>query len=724
MSPRRFVRFITAAALLGSAAAAAEHRVVIRPAEDVEGCRAHVAASDGTAGRSTRCGESLAFDPAADSVAWIETADAITPFTTPLSASTAEALTLDPLVRSGAIFFRNHDTPAEREHLRVVRIGDHRFESEWRPLFDRPVPRGEVLTPLAVPAGDVVALIVDGRGDVVALSPSARVPADGQETVEWPRRPRSGADLVVILDRPRTPAADRPDLVAVALEVGSQRRRPDHVANGADRLMAIWRGVDARSGRLVAESDRLWMPSHEVTLRARQVTTIRSSLRVLPRLEVGVATLPAEAEGLDVPEMTLTIRRVSDGTALRQQVVEAGKSYSFDSLPAELLDATLQIGEWKILKKADLSGGDDGSIDFALVPIVVRGTVFYGDNPAPAEISFHQFDKWIEIASADDGRYSIVLWQPRHYFIDVRVRSRGARAPFREAVMLTKSRTLDFRVPMTALAVRVTNATDGAPVAGALVSARNEWRDAARGQQAQVLPVRTDDNGTADLPPLRPGTVDLTVTAEGFYPEERVGLSVEDSPVLRTLDIVLRPLGESQRVRFRLPGGAPAAGAEIVAVRLSDMKSLWRGTSRGDGSVDLPRSLSGSLILVRHAAAGGIVVPWSIDTPPTWQLPRAAPPVSVRVRRARSEEPVQARVVIWMSGVALHGPHLAFLAWSAPSSGADGVWVAKNLPPEPLEVAAVSLRRPVGAMPENVLRAMATVVAFPWPRNAVVDLLE
>ena len=97
-------------------------------------------------------------------------------------------------------------------------------------------------------------------------------------------------------------------------------------------------------------------------------------------------------------------------------------------------------------------------------------------------------------------------------------------------------------------------APDGKPVAGAIVI----WGDRPY-WQAGSQEVRTDEHGAFRFPPLPPGSMALTVVAQGWMPERR---KVTIAPDMKPVDFQLRP-GKALRIRFVDAAARARAGRRV-----------------------------------------------------------------------------------------------------------------------------------------------------------------
>ena len=149
--------------------------------------------------------------------------------------------------------------------------------------FERRASGPNAGQPVLMPEGMVLAgLFDDSSNDAVALSRPLTI-RSGQTSTVTLQQPRTGSDVLVILERPRRPAGKR-DVVRVSLQSGGTRS-PDLFINAADRVVAVWYGLAEGSARLVIDSETLELAPEEIGLARSGVTTVRRRLRVKPAID-------------------------------------------------------------------------------------------------------------------------------------------------------------------------------------------------------------------------------------------------------------------------------------------------------------------------------------------------------------------------------------------------------------------------------------------------------
>ncbi|MCP4550341.1 MAG: hypothetical protein GY835_28105, partial [bacterium] len=199
--------------------------------------------------------------------------------------------------------------------------------------------------------------------------------------------------------------------------------------------------------------------------------------------------------------------------------------FRFEKVPAEELEVILRIPPWGFHESADLRDGLDQAIFFQREPIYVEGTVYRGDEPHPAVVKFRVYgaEDILEIQTNDSGRYEAVLFNPVYYLVYVALKDvKGPPYIDFLDVPITESTTLDFRIPAGIYRVSVRDANTDLGIAAADVSASNSFssninpstHESGR-KKKNCQRAIADQDGVADLQPLRPGKLVLKVSAEG-----------------------------------------------------------------------------------------------------------------------------------------------------------------------------------------------------------------
>jgi hypothetical protein len=582
------------------------------------------------------------------------------------------------------------------ESLRLLSI---EARNPWADrIFDRRVSARDARTPVQMPEGRVVVGRFDRKtNDAIALAKPVEIRA-GKTALVWPEAP-ADSDVLLILTKPPELQLAKPIPARLAIDDGTSKRAPDVLLNGFDRIIAIWYGVAARRATISFQSESAHWPSTDVTLNRGKVTTLRSRVEPLPKVSVFI-NAPPEAT---LPEdFSLDLRRVSDVEPFRTLAVRAGV-HELIGAPAALLRLTLNLGPWRMIRDVDLSSGEDATVTFDIEPISVSGTVYFGDARAEAEIAFlNDGDDWLAVRTNERGDYETTFWWPRVHV--ARITIAGTKLPpYTEAfIEIFESGKVDFHVPRTDYLVRVRDASTGRGVAGARVTAGNVWTDTtSRGRQAAQR-VITDDEGIAILPPLQNGELIVSVHSERHVPQEPLRVQVDDRH--HELDIVLQPLRTATSLRLLLPNGAPATLAEAWAFDHA-MQPIWRGAADANGTLDIPDVAMRSRLLLRHPRAASTLRSLPADEYDiTWMLESPAEPLTVFADG-------HGLIALWLDGVKLSGPPLAFASWSVAAADANGLWIGRNLPPKSTQL----LILPPAAYASNAYDSVAQRVEYPWP---------
>ncbi len=637
--------------------------------------------------------------------AWLERPHEITPALTLLEVPAyGNKRIATPFIPSGEVRLAP-DSPFER-----VRLFDVEMRDASSLAFER---LADGVT--RMPAGRTVAAAVDDRGAVIALS-RPTVVGTREPAVVNPDVPRSGGDVIAFLERP----LDARGEVALSLETAAGGRRPDVIRDATDRVLAIWYGVESPRARIVAESKTLELAPVDLVLPPRRVTEVRATLQRLPSIHVRVATPDPGVAAKVGGKLLLSVRREHETEELRRiEIDRAGGVYHFEALPRDVYSVALLLPDGEVETEVDVTSGTDADVELALEPIVISGTVWHGKEPAQAKISFRLSRGRANAVTNADGRYEIVLWQPRMYEVQTTILGGGA-PPLLDFVRFTESTIFDVEVPRTDVRVRVIGANGGAPIEGASVAVLNTWGGAsARREHRQLQNVLTDASGIARVAPLRAGSANIHVVARGYVPAEprQIDITEETTTVI---EIQLRPEDAGKQRVVRLADGTPAAGAELlVADPASPRSVLWRGAAGIDGIVAIPDDLVGLPVVIRHPMAAG-AVQIIRDDRAEWKLSVPAPPLRIQVERWNAW-PEPAEITLWIDGVEVRGSALAFLASTSASVPANRIWTAHNLPTASLRIAATLHG---GAVPRETRGAMATTVSFPWPLDIRIRVTE
>jgi hypothetical protein len=688
------------------AAEGAAAQAVVTAAQRTVGC---VALFESAARQwSAPCGAPAEVEPG--TFAWLETASEITPFRVELAKSSV--VKLDGLRAAGAVKLPAAFRLAAGETVTAYSLVP---PPRGRRLFQRRIAG----TGVTMPAGRAFGVLFDARGRAAAISPPVTVPPRG--TVELSlARPAAGVDVLALIDRPLDPIDANAQL---AVRDAKKKHAPDVMVSDGTSFVAAWYGLDGGELELAVDSDTFWLNTAPIVARPREAVVIRDALRLLPALTVKIGDLPHDVV---VPPMSLVVRRQEEKTAIRSMTVKPGGTYAIERLPAANLDVVLTIGDFITGRRVALTSGD-ANAEFPLQPIQIRGTVFHGNDRAPAEIRILQADRPLIVKTDERGEYTLTLWTPqRRVFVDTVLMADASTPPFRSVATFDASRTFDIRVPASRLAARVFDAVDGTPIVGATVELESTFTNAETGRASHDMRTfQTTSERLTQLPSLRPGSATLRARAAGYDEPPAVSVPVSESGEERIVDIAMKRQEEGITVHLSLPDGSPAAGAEVAATT-GAMELLWQGVVGADGVVHVPKRLEDSLLMVRHRAGASSIFLFrgSMESLPPLGLEAPAPPLTVTFVDATGSPigPAGAPLAVWVSGYRLTGAALAFYSWSSAVTAIDGKWTAKNLPRHSLRVVAV--RGAAAALQRGTYDALATAIGYPWAPASTVRVAE
>ncbi len=667
---------------------------------------------------------------------WLQGDWRMTPFSLLMSyssrATTGEMRVTMPLGEAGRVKLPAGADTAQDLALHLLHGGPYLEAGFPRWEISPQRAAAEVGEGVLMPVGRTIGAVWDRKArKYVALSRPFEVRA--RHTVEVPLdRPGSGAHLVAKLERPSVADSAAELEVELAVSQPDGERPPDVTVLTTDRVYAFWYDLAAGPAELGGGSKETYLERRQLDLRSGTIEHVTAEFRPLPALDVEL-DLPAP---LRHEKPTLEIRRLPRGEVLeRRDLGAAVSSLRFERLPAALLEVALQSAVGTFSRRVDLSSGKDGFLLLKPELITLAGTVFYGDEPHAAKLTFANAGGETVTETGEDGAYEVVVVDPvRTVSIEL---SGVDRAPYVDFFMpaLDQSRDLDFHLPDGTFQARVLDAATGRGVPRATVDLRNgffeESEDGGAGKREKAVfqSAVADDTGTALLPPMREGTLEIRASAKGYSRmREPLKAQVLDDRADQTFEIRLDPIGDSVAVHLLLPGGVPAAGADVVLLdSLASGRELFAAKADADGAVEPPRKQVGWL-LVKHPAAGSSVRPWQPSDDEgelEWTLPPAADrPLTLRVTDGSGLQAApRAEVAVWVEGRRLSGSTLAWLVGASPLADPNGYWIGRNLPPGPVSVLAWSGRAREDAWAGR-LDAKATAVPYPWPHAAEIRAEE
>ncbi len=466
--------------------------------------------------------------------------------------------------------------------------------------------------------------------------------------------------------------------------------------------------------------------------------------------------------------VTVELRRLPGKQLVERRELESGDGlHRFENIPPGALEVELQTSIGPFPKIIELEAGQDGFLAMAPELLVVWGTVYQDDEGVPARLSFTTVKRTrVETVTDEYGAYEIASLDPLGA-ASVRLgreetrAGRGSREDVdgdeegggeeggeaeREPLDYLKvfwqkvdtPRQIDFHLPDVRIAARVVDAETGVGIEGATVVWSNRFlpegqTDPSKDERSGTS-VATDEDGFAEPPLARPGTVTLEARAEGYLPSgEPLVIQVAEGEPDRTVQLDLQPAGEPVDLRLTLPSGEPAVGAQALVVSdLATGRSLAHGTADASGRMTLSRAPTDAFLVVRHPAAAIAIRPWPAAGSPgpspggavTLSLPAAGPPLTLRVMDPSGETPARrATVAVWVQGYRLTGARLAFAIDGHPLTDLQGFMVLEGLPRGPVRVLAWER----GAHAQGVageLDALAHEIPFPWPAQVEIPVVR
>lgn len=618
-----------------------------------------------------------------------------------------------PLGAAGQVALRT-PRPSDQS-LRFLHIPASSDRPAAHRSMDRRV-RADAVIPVLMPEGEVIGGTFDRHsGDAIAITRPVHVTA-GHLTYFDPKPPAAGSDILAILERPAIRSPDPAANARVVMRVDDVERSPDVLSDTANRVVAVWYGVTGRNAEVVAQTNKEFLSPESFRLVPGRVTTIRHKLSPLPSADIQIHA------PRDLSRLTLEITSESRRTAPMVREVEAVAGMNHvANLPAEQLAITLTADNWKFVRKVDLRSGIDAHIDFDIEPFIVEGNVFGGDRGTPASLTFG-FGKHdlTTVTAASDGHYRVILWSTGSYVVSV---ATAGAEPYVEPFVEVESdvHDLDFHIPSNQIVVRVADTTTGAPIKDALVMVKNV--SGTEGENSQVESRHTGDDGSATLPPLKPGHASIRASAEKYRTSAPIELDVDNTLRNENLDIALSRFDRVRRLQIVDAAGAPAIDAELLLIASeTDERPLWQGVYGDPAGIDVPALASRGLLLVRHRGSASAVVTLTPDLDlPALHLENEAPPLVVRARTNSGDTAPSARLGVWFGSHRMTTLALGFLTWSQPAiASKEGIWIGRGLPPAQTRV--VAWRRALMAAISGAFDGMATDVRYPWP--AVVDVIS
>lgn len=676
------------------------------------------------------CGEWVQVPPDAYDY-WVEKGWQVSPFTRKLVFAGGEFRGQGmvggmPLGPAGRVVMPKGYRLSPDLELRIIHAETPEVDGLLRGAISRRLPLAEMTDGIQMPAGTTLALVWDRRArrHVMFARPFETV---HREVVVPPfEEPDSERSYVVAqIVRHEKALRVEDDDVKLSLVVDGVEKAPSFQFGTAERVYGQWFDLEPGSAELHAESEGAVLDPLAVDLRPGAVS--RASGQMIPRptgpdLQVDV-DLPA---ALADDEIELVLRELPAGETMRTRTLGPGQfTWSFGDLPAAVVEVELQTPLGPVSEVVDLTSGADDYVRLAPELIVTRGEVLLGDETHPAEIRFTTVSREeLSVATDVDGFYELVSIEPLRA-ASVKLEE-VEREPFVEIFFdaITQSGRLDFEIPDNLFRVRVVDARSGSPVPEARVVSKNYYERATREvaeakKKAVSQRVVTDDEGMARLAPLRPGRVEISVSAEGWAdPDESVRVEVPDDAGERTVEIALEPVGGTAEIGFRLPDGRPAEGARITVMSRGGAV-LSESVTDAEGRAEVPEDPPpGATVLARHPSSAFLIrpLPRPIDGDETWTFEPAVDPLTLRVLDQWGESPIpHARIGLWVGDAYLSERVLYRLTGTRPLADGTGHWKVRNLPAQPISVVSWRSGSEHGAESAELSSLAIRLDPPPWP---------
>jgi hypothetical protein len=570
--------------------------------------------------------------------------------------------------------------------------------------------------PVAMPAGRAVAAVYEPLIDRYLMM-SEPFEVKGGETAEIDMEPEEiFAQLILDLPLP-TPAAEgtKVDL----RQAGTME--PDLIVQSRHRVTAFWYSLfPATEATLSVDAGDYLLPPWRETMRGAVILAEHGPLAPWPTLELEVK-LPAALNGR---ELELEARG-PHYTTYEELEFTGDYRHTFRRLPPGEIELLLETPLGTVLRKVDFSNGESQHVFWEPELLALEGTVYYDGEPRRATLTF-TVDTAVD--TDEKGRYRVELVGAVRY---VQVKVDGAPGdPHSEhlAEPVTTSGRLDIRVPAPFYSVRVVDSAGRQGIERATVEIRSVYRHQPKegdsaGQPLLLLKLettRTDGDGKAWLPPLEPGTFELTAEAGGYLAAKPLTVEAPAKPEKQEFELALEKIEGLQPLELKLASGAPAARISVALYDESGSHELWRDMADAEGKLEVP--LAPGQLLVSGGEASFLATAWPPqgDTPRMLRLPPDAGSflmLQVKDGQGRPIDGVQ--LALYLDGKVYHGALLGFLLQAPSVTNQGGLVIARHLPPRPFGLVAFSPflpRPPAGAKPQTI--------PYPWPHLVELRLAE
>jgi len=659
---------------------------------------------------------------------WLESRDSISPYPLivefpPASASEKGLALTSPAVPAAKLTFLQESVEMPEEACSVwwLHLDSHVVKDVVHHEMIRQVPLPQADEDTEFPEGHVVGFLrADESGEILALTSVTEAKAGTVNQISSQPLPADLSALLLQLHRPvpvRLSAED--DLVLRLRLSGGRTEEPDAVIRATERIYAIYSHLPPGDAKLEVTSSHVGLPPTDLRLRAGRIEHDEIDLRKLPRLEVTLI-LPPQLDGLSP---TVHVMDRETGDRMEKELGPGQDRADFEAVPPSRLKVIAVVGNWELQDQLDLRDWSDGSVTLVADGTSVYGTVFYGKEPHQASLEFStgEVSEPLKVETDGEGNFEAFFVNQANYSLAVTLAGRSM--PYMTFYEVDEDGRHDIVLPANQYVFHVADAVTGDAIEGAKVMVQNR-RDGELGIVTSFTAV-TGGDGSAITHPMAPGELEYLAEAEGYRPSEPESEDVPESREerIREIEILLEPEGESRPLALRLAGGAPAAGAQLMAPSGSGAP-LWQGVADGTGKVAVPKSLQGSLILARHPSAGGAVRILR-GFAEAWDLASPASPLRLQAVRSNGEAVPWAGVVFWIGDLRLPESALTWLAGSPVHVDRSGLLVWPNPPREPV---AVLLYRPDPDL-HQVVQSGAydtrrTQIAPPWPDAVRVEVVE
>ncbi len=334
--------------------------------------------------------------------------------------------------------------------------------------------------------------------------------------------------------------------------------------------------------------------------------------------------------------------------------------------------------ELRLAEEVDLQPGEQELI-LRPVPFTVEGRVLRGERGvAGAILRVGQAGHQIELTAGSTGDFSIPLWRPAIYLVEVQPPDGTPEGILLDAREGEAGETLerDLQLGRHLLQGVVVAEADGSPLSGADVVVKQEGNMKLFGSS-----YTTGDDGTFAAS-IKEGMTKLTVTASARGYLRREIVLVDEVPGSRLVLSLER--GVEVQGRVVGPSGAPVAGANVMGSAASPIaEPSCSAVSGADGSftVTCPAGT------VLFAAAPGYALGWAPAREGELTLPvTALQPPSLVAITAPSGEPAEGAAITVQGSTGMWIPFAVLaraqtLNGGAMRAGADGVLAVSTIPP-------------------------------------------